>query len=101
MQRRWGPPSPAYRAREVGTLAVGGELFRQRTVRRRAGASAPALNPSHTYELRRTSEGWLLLVDDKLVRQCNTLPEANLALIAARAAESAGAPMRLTRGSRS
>jgi hypothetical protein len=70
-------------------LAVGGELFRQRAVRSNAGARAPAVKPLHTYELRRTSDGWLLLVDDKMVKQCHTLPEANLALIAARAADDA------------
>lgn len=69
-------------------MSVGGELFRQRVVRSNAGARAPAIAKSHTYELRRTDDGWVLLVDDRIVKHCITLPEANLALIAARAAHT-------------
>jgi hypothetical protein len=99
--RRWGPPSPRYRAREGRDLAVGGQIFRQRAAGTSAAAAAPAVDSSHTYELRRTTEGWLLLVDDKLVKQCNTLPEANLALIAARAGDTPARSRRLARRSRS
>ena len=99
--RRWGPPSPRYRAREGRDLAVGGQIFRQRTAGTSAAAAAPVVDSSHTYELRRTTEGWLLLVDDKMVKKCATLPEANLALIAARSAYAAAPSMRLARESRS
>jgi hypothetical protein len=72
-------------------VSVGGELFRQRVARSNARARVPAIAKSHTYELRRTGNGWLLLVDNRMVKHCATLPEANLALIAVRSAHS-GAP---------
>jgi hypothetical protein len=65
-------------------LSVGGTLFRVGWGN--AAARSPATTSSDTYELRRTPGGWLLMVDEKLIMHCNTLPEANLALIAARAA---------------
>ena len=82
-------------------MAVGGGLFNDRTVGRRTDSRAPATPAIHTYELRRTTRGWLLLVDDKVVQQCATLPEANLALIAARTADAAPRSMRLGRAPRS
>ena len=95
-----GTPEPGTRQRGRD-LAIGGGLLRQRGVGRQTGSRAPAVSATHTYELRRTADGWLLLVDETPVQRCNTLPEANLALIAARTAQAAGHPTRVARASRS
>jgi hypothetical protein len=66
-------------------VASVGPLFRNPPARRQRKGSSDAQPTPHTYELRPTSDGWLVLVDEKLIGHCKTLPEANLALIQARA----------------
>ena len=66
-------------------MAVVGPLLRNPVVRRDGTAYSRALASPQTYELRPTRDGWLVVVDEKLLTCCKTLPEANLALIRAHA----------------
>ena len=66
-------------------MAVVGPLLSDPVGRRDGAAHPDAMARSHTYELRPTRDGWLLVVDQKLLRRFDSLPEANLALIGARA----------------
>ncbi len=70
-------------------MAIGGTVFGQRAVRNRVRPRSLKVATSHTYELRRVLDGWLLIVDEQAQMRCRTLPEANLALIGARAAHAA------------
>jgi hypothetical protein len=42
----------------------------------------------HVYELRPTGDGWLVVIDDEVLTFCQTLQEANLALIEAHASHT-------------
>jgi hypothetical protein len=65
-----------------------GPLFRDPVARRDEKAFPDAQMFPHTYELRPTDDGWLVIVDNKQLAHCKTLPEANLALIHAHAKHS-------------
>jgi hypothetical protein len=69
-------------------VAVVGPLVRNPVARRDGTAFSGALASPHTYELRPTRDGWLVVVDEKLLAYCKTLPEANLALIRAHASHT-------------
>jgi hypothetical protein len=66
-------------------VAVVGPLLRNPVVRRDGTEYSRALAFPHTYELRPSPDGWLVVVDEKLLTYYKTLPEANLALIRAHA----------------
>jgi hypothetical protein len=66
-------------------VAIVQPLLRNPAARRDRKAFSEGPTSPHTYELRPTSDGWLVLIDERLLAHCATLPQANLALIQAHA----------------